>query len=169
MKMARKESGPTVRKRPAAGTKTGRVWDTADEITREKRRAATCREVRERYTAEGGNRNTANTQYSHWKADYDNRVASSDPETPSTPGDVDPRPLKVAPDGRLLIPADMREAMQLGDGGHVIVSVEAGELRVVDQFVSIRQVQARMRKYKKPGESVVDRFLAERRAMWGEE
>ncbi len=167
--MASNENGPTVRKRPAAGSKTGRVWDTADAITREKRRAATCREVRERYTAEDGNANTANTQYSHWKADYDNRVASSDPETPSTPGDVDPRPLKVAPDGRLLIPADMREAMQLGDGGHVIVSVEAGELRVVDQFVSIRQVQARMRKYKKPGESVVDRFLAERRAMWGEE
>ena len=51
--MARKDGGPTVNKRPAAGTKTGRVWDTADAITREKRRAATCREVRERYVAEG--------------------------------------------------------------------------------------------------------------------
>ena len=167
--MARKETAPTVRKRPAAGTKTGRVWDTADEITREQRRAATCREVRERYTAEGGNRNTANTQYSHWKADYDDRGAGRGPETPSAPGDVEPRPLKVAPDGRLLIPADMREAMQLGDGGHVVVSVEAGELHVLAQLVSIRQVQERMRKYKKPGESVVDQFLAERRAMWGEE
>ena len=41
-KMASNENGPTVRKRPAAGSKTGRVWDTADAITREKRRAATC-------------------------------------------------------------------------------------------------------------------------------
>ena len=167
--MATNQNGPTARKRPAAGSKTGRVWDTADEISRDKRRAATCREVRERYTAEGGNRNTANTQYSQWKADYDNRVASRDPESPAALGDVDPRPLRVAPDGRLLIPADMREAMQLGDGGHVVVSVEAGELHVVAQQVAIRQVQDRMRKYRKPGESVVDRFLAERRAMWGEE
>ena len=31
--MTTKEGGPTVRKRPAAGTKTGRVWDTADALT----------------------------------------------------------------------------------------------------------------------------------------
>ena len=167
--MATKKNGPTVGKRPAAGTKTGRVWDTADAITRENGRAATCREVRERYTAEGGNPNTANTQFSRWKADHDNRAASHAPEPPVASGDVRRRRLKVAPDGRLLIPADMREAMQLREGGSVIVRVEAGELRVVDLFVSIREAQARLRKYKKPGESVVDKFLAERRAMWGEE
>lgn len=167
--MAGKEHRPTVRKRPAAGTKTGRVWVTADAITRENRRTATCREVRERYTAEGGNPNTANTQYSHWKADYDHRGAGPTPETPSAPGDVDPRPLKVAADGRLLIPADMRAAMQLSEGGHVVVSVVAGELQVMAQLVSIKKIQEIMRKYKKPGVSEVDRFLAERRAMWGEE
>ena len=167
--MATKKNGPTVGKRPAAGTKTGRVWDTADAITRENGRAATCREVRERYTAAGGNPNTANTQFSRWKADYDNRDVSHAPEPPAASGDVRRRRLKVAPDGRLLIPADMREAMELGDGGHVIVRVEGGELCVVDLYVSIRQAQARMQKYKKPGESVVDKFLAERRAMWGEE
>ena len=32
-----------------------------------------------------------------------------------------------------------------------------------------RAVQARMLKYKKPGESIVDRFVSERRALWGEE
>lgn len=167
--MATKKNGLTVGKRPAADTKTGRVWDTADAITRENGRAATCREVRERYTAEGGNPNTANTQYSRWKADYDNGAASHAPERPVASGDVRRRRLKVAPDGRLLIPADMREAMQLREGGSVIVRVEAGELRVVDLQVSIRQVQARMRKYKRPGVSEVDSFLAERRAMWGEE
>ena len=158
-----------MRKRPAAGTKTARVWDTADAITREMGRSATCREVRERYTAEGGNPNTANTQYSHWKADHDNRGASDAPEAPAAPGDVQRRRLKVAPDGRLLIPADMREAMQLRDGGHVVVRVEGGELCVVDLYVSIRQAQESMRKFKKPGVSMVDEFLAERRAMWGEE
>ena len=164
--MAGKAGRPTVGKRPEAGTRGGRVWDTADAITREKRRAATCREVRERYVAEGGNRNTANTQYSHWKADYDRRGGSP---APDAPGSVDPRPLRVAPDGRLLIPAEMRQAMQLGDGGHVVAHVEAGELRVIAQAVSIQQIEARMRKYRRPGVSEVDAFLAERRAMWGEE
>ena len=158
-----------MRKRPAAGTKTARVWDTADAITREMGRSATCREVRERYTAEGGNPNTANTQYSHWKADHDSRDAGDPPEAPAAPGNVRRRPLKVAPDGRLLIPADMREAMQLADGGHVVVHVVDGELRVLAQLVSIRKTQEFMRQFKKPGVSVVDEFLAERRAMWGEE
>ena len=36
--------------------------------------------------------------------DYDSRAAS---RAPDAPGSVDPRPLRVAPDGRLLIPADM--------------------------------------------------------------
>lgn len=158
-----------MRKRPAAGTKTARVWDTADAITREMGRSATCREVRERYTAEGGNPNTANTQYSHWKADHDSRDASDAPEAPAAPGNVRRRPLKVAPDGRLLIPADMRDAMQLGDGGHVVVHVVDGELRVLAQLVSIRKAQEFMRQFKRPGVSEVDEFLAERRAMWGEE
>ena len=34
---------------------------------------------------------------------------------------------------------------------------------------AVRRIQSRMRKYKKPGESVVDQFLADRRALWGEE
>ena len=59
--------------------------------------------------------------------------------------------------------------MQLGEGGHVVAQVEAGELRVMAQLVSIQQVQARMRKYRRHGVSEVDEFLAERRAMWGEE
>lgn len=167
--MTTKKNGPTVSKRPAAGTKTARVWETADALTRETGRAATCREVRERYTAEGGNPNTANTQFSRWKADYEDRAASHAPESPVASGDVRRRRLKVAPDGRLLIPADMREAMELGEGGTVIVRVEGGELCVVDLQVSIRQVQEFMRQFKRPGVSEVDSFLADRRAMWGEE
>ena len=82
---------------------------------------------------------------------------------------MEPQPLKVAPDGRILIPLEMREAIALGDDGRVTARVEAGELRLVSPAVAVRQIQARMRKYKKPGESIVDQFLADRRAMWGEE
>ena len=47
---------PDVRDRPHPGTLTGRVWEIADEITREKGRRAERREVIERYVAEKGNR-----------------------------------------------------------------------------------------------------------------
>ena len=63
----------------------------------------------------------------------------------------------------------MRKAIALGDDGRVTARVEAGELRLVTPTVAVQQIQARMRKYKKPGESIVDQFLADRRAMWGEE
>ena len=148
-------------RRPGSGGKTAKVWDLADEITREKRRLAKVGEVRERYVAEGGSPNTANTQYYRWKA-------GGAAAAPDSSADALPRTLRVAPDGRLLIPAEMREAMGLGKDGAVTARVEGGELRLLSRAVAIRQVQARLRGRKRPGESVVDRFLAERRATWGE-
>ncbi len=59
--------------RPLSGTQTGRVWDIAEQITREKGRCAERSEVIERFTAEGGNRNTASTTYYTWKQHYDAR------------------------------------------------------------------------------------------------
>ena len=57
--------------------------------------------------------------------------------------------------------------MQLGTEGRVVATVEAGELRLVSQAVSIGRAQARLRRYRKPDESIVDQFLAERRGLWG--
>ena len=39
----------------------------------------------------------------------------------------------------------------------------------ISSAVAVEQVQASMRRYKQPEESVVDEFLAERRMLWGEE
>ena len=150
-------------RRPRPGTRTAKVWDRADEITREKGRLAKVREVRERFVAEGGNPNTADTQYYRWKASRGPSAGDAD----SSAGVVS-RTLRVAPDGRLLIPAEMREAMRLGQDGALTARVVDGELRLLSREGAVRQVQARMRRYKRPGESVVDRFLAERRALWGE-
>ena len=161
---------PVVHGRPQPGTLTGRVWEIADEITREKGRRAERREVIERYVAENGNRNTAGTQYRYWKKRYDEPPRAPAPASPEAhPRAVGPQPLKVGPDGRLLIPLDMRKAIALGDDGRVTARVEAGELRLVTPTVAVQQIQARMRNYKKPGESIVDQFLADRPAMWGEE
>lgn len=162
-------SRAVARRRPYPGTRTGRVWEIADEVTREKGRRAKRREVIERYVAERGNRNTAGTQYQYWKKDYDAPRRGSVPALSEEQRTIGPRSLKISRDGRILIPVDMREAIGLGDDARVTARVEAGELRLVCPALAVRQIQARMRKYKKPGESIVDRFLADRRAMWGEE
>ena len=146
---------PDVRARPRPGTRTGRVWEIADEITREKGRRAERHEVIERYTAENGNRNTAGTQYQYWKRHH-HQSRNSAVLTPSERlRDADSQPLKVSSDGRVLIPLEMREAMALGEDGRVTARVEAGELRVVSPAAAVRRIQARMQKLKKPGESVV--------------
>ena len=158
------------------GTRTGQVWEIADAITLEKGRRAQRHEVIERYVAENGNRNTASTQYQRWKIHRDRQHETSEPPSPGNdPASsgklrtVEPQSLKVAPDGRVLSPLEMRAAMALGDNGRVTARVEAGELRLVSPAVAVRQIQFRLKKYRRPGESVVDRFLSERRAMWGEE
>ena len=160
---------PIDRDRPHPGTLTGRVWEIADEITREKGRRAERREVIERYVAENGNRNTAGTQYQYWKKHHEEPQSASTPALSGKLREMEPQPLKVASDGRVLIPLEMREAMVLGEDGRVTARVEAGELRLVSPAVAVRRIQARMQKFRKPGESIVDQFLAERRALWGEE
>jgi AbrB family looped-hinge helix DNA binding protein len=77
--------------------------------------------------------------------------------------------LKLGEGGRVVIPAAMREEMGVTPGETLIAHVEDGELRLVSRRMALRQVQAEVAKHKKPGENVVDEFLAERRAMWGEE
>lgn len=159
---------PVLYPRPRAGTRTGRVWEVADEITRDSGRRASRREVVERIAAEDGNPATANTQYQHWKTSYE---ASAGHATAPQDAlrDVEAQPVTVAPDGRLVIPQEMRDAMMLDRDGRVTARVEAGELRVSSRRIAIRRMQRELSEYKSPGESVVDAFLAERRALWGEE
>ncbi len=163
--------GTTAYRRPRPGTRTGRVWEIADAITDERGRLATVAEVRDRVVAEAGNGRTANTQYYHWKAHRAARreAGAPAPSAASPAPDVSPQSLRVAPDGRIVVPAAMREAMRIRPDGRVSARVENGELRVISSTVAVEQVQASMRRYKQPEESVVDEFLAERRTLWGEE
>lgn len=164
-------SGATAYRRPKPGTRTARVWEIADAVTHERGRLATVGEVRERVVAEAGNGRTANTQYYHWKA---HQAARKETGAPAPAGaspapNVPPQSLRVAADGRIVVPAAMREAMRIGPDGLVSAWVENGELRMISSAVAVEQVQASMRRYKRPEESVVDEFLAERRTLWGEE
>lgn len=163
---------PVVYPMPGSGTRTRRVWEIADAVTEETGARAERREVVRRFVAENGNPDTANTQYQHWKRAYDSR-AQREHEATATPngraGDIGAKPLKVGSDGRVVIPRDMRAAMVLDDDGHVTARVVRGELRLISRPAAIERMQAETAALKQPGDSVVDAFLAERRAMWGEE
>lgn len=162
------------------GQKTRRVHEIIEELCDELGRLPKYREVAERYAQEGGNENTAKTQYAMWKKEKltnpeaDPGEAADEPDAPGptendAPGECDPIPLVMDAQGRLTLPRELRAAMLVGTDGRVTARVEDGELRVIAPRVAIRRAQAIARKYKKPGISVVDEFLAERRAMWGEE
>ena len=159
---------PVIYARPRPGTRTGRVWEIADEISQETGRRAARREVVERIVTENGNRGTANTQYQYWKEHYDASI-NAPPDSDEEPRDLERQSLTVGADGRLVIPREMREVMLLDQDPHVTVWVEAGELRVISRRIAIQRTQRRLRRLKRPGIDEVDAFLADRAAMWGED
>jgi ribonuclease VapC len=71
-------------------------------------------------------------------------------------------------DGRLMIPASIRDAAGIKRGDKVTLRVEDGRIVVESWRSTIKRIQDMLAHLKVPGESVVDEFLAERRAMWGE-
>ena len=156
---------PVTYSRPSPGTRTGRVWEVADRITQETGQRARRSDVLNQIAQEDGNLVTASTQYQYWKATYE----SAGVESPDHLRDVAAQSLQVAPDGRFVIPRVMRDAMMLDEDGQVTACVESGELRLISREIAIRRVQEEARKFKQPGQSVVDEFLSERRAMWGED
>ena len=72
--------------------------------------------------------------------------------------------LKVAPDGRFVIPAAARAAMDIAEDGTVTAYLHEGELRLISPRTAIRQVQAFVKLHDKGEGSVVDELIAERRA-----
>lgn len=137
-------------------------------------RKATPDEVARAAMAEGHSETAARGAYAGWSRAFDRRpppggtadAAAASPAAP--PPDPGVR-LTVADNGRIVIPKDMREAMELGPDGAVTARLVDGELRLISPRAAVRRIQSRMAKYKTPGTSVVDEFLAERRAMWSEE
>ncbi|CCV05923.1 conserved hypothetical protein [Mesorhizobium metallidurans STM 2683] len=71
--------------------------------------------------------------------------------------------VKLGEGGRFVVPAAMREEMGVKPGEDLILHVENGELRVRSWLQNLKRVQVELSALKKPGESVVDEFLKERR------
>ena len=71
--------------------------------------------------------------------------------------------LRVNENGRIVIPAAFRKALGIEIGDEVVLRLHNDELSITTQQRRIRQAQERARKYLKPGTSLVDELLAERR------
>ncbi len=72
--------------------------------------------------------------------------------------------LMVAANGRVVIPADIRAALGVKDGGKLIARVENGALVLETVHAALAKVQAMIREYVPEGTSLVDELIAERRA-----
>lgn len=70
----------------------------------------------------------------------------------------------VGEGGRLVIPAELRKLMEVVPGEGVALRVEDGVLHVVSATMALKKAHELARKLKKPGESVVDEFIADRLA-----
>lgn len=72
--------------------------------------------------------------------------------------------VRMGAGGRLVIPAEIRRELGLNEGEPVILQVEDGSLRLWTLREAIRRAQEAMRPYRVPGRSLVDEFIADRRA-----
>ncbi|HEX9112460.1 MAG TPA: AbrB/MazE/SpoVT family DNA-binding domain-containing protein [Terriglobales bacterium] len=71
--------------------------------------------------------------------------------------------MRVNANGRVVIPASYREALGIKAGDEVILRMEDDELRITTMKRRIERAQRLVRKYVKPGVSLVDELIAERR------
>ncbi|HZM10271.1 MAG TPA: AbrB/MazE/SpoVT family DNA-binding domain-containing protein [Candidatus Limnocylindrales bacterium] len=71
--------------------------------------------------------------------------------------------MRVSQNGRIVIPASYRKALGIDVGDEVVLRLQDNELRITTQQRRIQRAQKRARRYLKPGESLVDELLAERR------
>lgn len=153
--------------RPKPGTKTGRVWDIADLVSRETGRKATRQEVVERVVASGGNEGTASTQYHEWQKAYDQAAAGFAEQPPARSSDR--QAVQIGSDGRLLVPLDLRRLMMIGDDGKLTAQVIDGELRIISPACAVKRMQELARAQDTGTGSVVDELIAERRLEAGRE
>lgn len=65
--------------------------------------------------------------------------------------------------GRLVIPAQYREALRLKKGDVVILRIEEGELRLTTPELALRRAQALVRQFIPANRSLADELIAERR------
>ena len=69
----------------------------------------------------------------------------------------------VNENGRVVIPASFRKALGINVGDEVVLRIEDDELRITTLKRRLERAQQSIRRYIKPGRSLVDELIAERR------
>ena len=71
---------------------------------------------------------------------------------------------RLESDGKIQLPPQVVEELELKSGNDLDLEIEDNGLRVsLSRAENLRRVQDRLSKLKRPGVSVVDEFIAERR------
>ncbi len=70
---------------------------------------------------------------------------------------------RVNENGRVVIPASYRTALGIKAGDEVILRMEDDELRITTMKRRLERARRRIRQYVKPGVSLADELIAERR------
>ncbi len=71
--------------------------------------------------------------------------------------------MRINENGRMVIPAAFRKALGIEVGDEVVLRIQDDELRITTQQRRIQRAQRRARQHVKPGASLVNELLAERR------
>jgi AbrB family looped-hinge helix DNA binding protein len=70
---------------------------------------------------------------------------------------------RVNENGRVVIPAAFRKAMGINVGDEVVLRIEDNELRILTLKQRIERAQRLVQQHAKPGTSLVDELIADRR------
>lgn len=149
-----------IKKRPLAGSATGRVWAIADELFARTGEVPKGRVVVNEYLLEDGGHNegTGFTQYSHWKKAHLSHFKR--PKPPARRQEY----LQLGQDGSITLPLDIMRAMDIGPGEKFSAQVADGELRLVSARLALERARALVRAFDAGTGSPVDELIAERRA-----
>lgn len=153
----------SVRKRPLSGSATGRVWEIADDLMRRRGgQLPTGREVVDAYMQEepGRNEGTGFTQYSHWKKAH--LAHSERGPRPRVSADGSVR-VTIGPDGRLVIPASVREALGWKSGDELVLRHDDRGVHIESRRAALARAQALVAAFDKGAGSAVEELIAERR------
>jgi AbrB family looped-hinge helix DNA binding protein len=71
--------------------------------------------------------------------------------------------VRLGPDGRVVVPAAIREALGLKEGDVLFARLEAGEIKLLTPHAAMRRAQAIVRRFVPDDVSLVDELIAERR------
>ena len=74
------------------------------------------------------------------------------------------RSIPVAENGRMNLPADVRRRMGLKGAGRITIEEFEDHFEIRSFEQRMKQIDELMKPYRRPGRSVVDEFIADRRA-----